>query len=438
MAAALDSPALFRERMSNLGITPEQQENFEQRGWNTFGEFAFSTAYQPGGGDENVFVRDVLVPILGADSADHRQVPAVRRLFFESFTMVAADMKARVERTDEDQPRKLPALEVEVRRRRLQQRLGGGIDFVGELEPSYQLVNSCNQMYEDNVLKYISWEFCTKRYDELHGVKRDKTWVADANGLIKVKDGEQRLLANTGTDLLMRYALQRRGVALDMANLLSYEVHEELIARLIREYMTPVPAFYRPLPIEQLQRADAELWRLALEATRDGIRGLPGNALPLDQAFHVGMADSRFSLVLMPMPAGGSRNFGGDATSTAAHQADSGSLNNKKRKGKHQRQAAKIKELTRDKTEQSRSEEKTPKRQRVEAPYQASKSTEPEPRMPLQLRGKSSKDPHGRYICFSYNIDGCSKAKDGEKCPKGFHVCCEPGCGKAHPISKHQ
>ena len=32
-------------------------------------------------------------------------------------------------------------------------------------------------------------------------------------------------------------------------------------------------------------------------------------------------------------------------------------------------------------------------------------------------------------ICFSFNLNGCTAAANGQKCPKGWHVCCHPKCG---------
>jgi hypothetical protein len=70
----------------------------------------------------------------------------------------------------------------------------------------------------------------------------------------------------------------------------------------------------------------------------------------------------------------------------------------------------------------------TKKRNRgVRAPLPGSKKSGKGPRMPLELVGMSSSTPQGSPICFNFNLDGC---KPGERCPKGFHVCCRPGCGK--------
>ena len=41
-------------------------------------------------------------------------------------------------------------------------------------------------------------------------------------------------------------------------------------------------------------------------------------------------------------------------------------------------------------------------------------------------------------ICCDYNLGGCAKARPGEACPKGKHVCCKKDCFKAHSQKKHK
>ena len=44
--------------------------------------------------------------------------------------------------------------------------------------------------------------------------------------------------------------------------------------------------------------------------------------------------------------------------------------------------------------------------------------------MPRALIGMESRTWNGDPICFNHNLPGgCDKAKWGERCPKGLHVC---------------
>ena len=43
----------------------------------------------------------------------------------------------------------------------------------------------------------------------------------------------------------------------------------------------------------------------------------------------------------------------------------------------------------------------------------------------------------GEPICFNFNLEGCALAKNGEKCKRGWHVCCKQGCFKDHCQKNH-
>ena len=59
--------------------------------------------------------------------------------------------------------------------------------------------------------------------------------------------------------------------------------------------------------------------------------------------------------------------------------------------------------------------------------------------LPQSLIGKSSRTSAGEPICFNYNLEhGCTGAKPGERCSKGWHVCMECGCGKPHTLKMHR
>ncbi len=134
----------------------------------TFGKFAFAANYTPGQADETPLLR-LMARICGADPAPADRVPLVRRLFFESYTLAAADLRSRLEKREDDQLRKLAQAERAARYTAQTNRLTG-LDLVGEVERSHALVDLVFQLVEENQLKYIRWEQCTKRDQELMGL----------------------------------------------------------------------------------------------------------------------------------------------------------------------------------------------------------------------------------------------------------------------------
>ena len=97
---ALESKAFFNEREVLFGLSDDQVTTLTAR-CNTFGSFAFSSSHTPGAGNDEAFITNVVKKLFG-DSPEDELVAAVRRLYFEAYTMVAADMRARLERADDD------------------------------------------------------------------------------------------------------------------------------------------------------------------------------------------------------------------------------------------------------------------------------------------------------------------------------------------------
>ena len=110
--ANLDSEAAFEARAMDLGLNAGHMLVAKAKKWNTFGSSAFSCNYQPGSQDDTplLAVASTLAGV-GAAPPPEDIVTSVRRIFFESYTFAAASLRAQVERTDDDPPRKLATAE---------------------------------------------------------------------------------------------------------------------------------------------------------------------------------------------------------------------------------------------------------------------------------------------------------------------------------------
>ena len=116
--------------------------------------------------------------------------------------------------------RKLGAPELKARRESVLNKLKG-LTITPELDVSDSLSQECVSISEKNRLRYIPWELCTARSLEVVGVKTDQTWVKDANGFLKSVDiGGDPDRADCSSELLLDYALRRRGLALAMGDLM--------------------------------------------------------------------------------------------------------------------------------------------------------------------------------------------------------------------------
>ena len=105
----MDSEAAFKERAAAIGVPTAGLAKMQTKGVATFGAFAFLSSFQPGGVDETPFVR-ALASTLDVREADiaTAELVAYRRLYYESHTLALGDLRSRVERKEDDTPRRLP------------------------------------------------------------------------------------------------------------------------------------------------------------------------------------------------------------------------------------------------------------------------------------------------------------------------------------------
>ena len=127
-----------------------------------------------------------------------------------------------------------------------------GIDINGPLEPAHGLYDLCASMIEKNEISYISPTRCLSRQQELAGAKPDKELQLDATKTTLIlKEQQPKLEISVASDLALYQAMQRRSLALDLTNLVSYEVMRSWMDRLFALYsQTPAPGFVltgRPL-----------------------------------------------------------------------------------------------------------------------------------------------------------------------------------------------
>ena len=75
------------------------------------------------------------------------------------------------------------------------------------------------------------------------GVKRDETWVKDpVSGIFRARAADIEVgTVRCETDLQIDLALRRRGLAMDMGDLMSWEVHETLRADLMSALVRQQP-----------------------------------------------------------------------------------------------------------------------------------------------------------------------------------------------------
>ena len=417
---AVDSEAYFIGRVQQLGLE-EHLAKFttDNRKWNTLGRFAFASWWQPNSPNPEIFIKEVIVPILGDEN--HTDRDQLRRLYFEAYAAVSGDIARRTEGRDEDEaPRNVPMPERQARWEKITGRLKG-FDFQNDrkLKPNHWLQDIVSKIYDSNTISHIAWADCSAREQESSGQKRIPMWLPDKNNTMVLKDVvSDPARADTSSDLLLRYVFYRRGLSMEMYDLMSFENHELLAGLLIAEMMRDPPPGFAKVSLDQILRADKEAFLLMGIMCPHGIRRDGKFTRPLDDIMLKLLEKSSFRMHLHPLPLGAPP-----------------------RAGKRERDDDEVSELRREIGRLKKQIDSQPgsSSQGQDAGKGGAKNRKKRGNMPADLQGMMGRTVDDQPICYDYNRKcGCDAAVAGERCRRGFHVCCFPNCGKNHSLSEHE
>lgn len=402
MAAGIESEAVFRARALQLDVPGNIMDLIVGAGVKSMGAFAWSSSFQPGQTDESPFVTMIEGVLTRAPTLG--ELTALRRLYYESHTVSLSEMRSRVERTDDSRPARLQPAERAARHNDQQQRING-FNLSGPYECSHSFIDKIFQMLDDNVLRYISLDEITTREQELMGTKKDAdvTRMIEENkdGLLRAVRSAKEPEAELDSDLRIKEAFIRRGLAFDQAGLLTFAVHQTWVEDIFHRLAEPAPEHYKQLTMKQAISADKRLFIKMAEDTRSGIVPALGQPRPLDDAMKKWSVRHEVVFLLSPLPGGSNQNKG-KGKQVFQTWSDDGPYAAPKSKGKGKGKGKKGKVKGKSK----------------------GKGFDLPP-------GCVSSTPDGRRICFSYNRPGGCQA--GANCNRGAHICGKPGCFGNHP-----
>ena len=320
------------------------------------------------------------------------QTSMLRRLHFESTTLMIASVKQRVDGETAEKPdavKRIPVAEKRYRMEQQQTRLAG-IAITGEMEPSHQLLDLTNNILETGSILWVAPSRCTKRSEEVQLAIRERPpTVQIENQQLKVSQMNEEFKADCGSEIKLQWCLQRRGIAMDQCQLLSWAVHEAWVQQLFRTLSQQPPSNYQQIKMDQLVRADRELWTLLAQEHKGSLKTNAAGQIPLDDLFRRFSQDARITLFLLPAPAGTKIIEKEAAPKKAAAPA----------------------------TTQAAAKSASTKRRKTRAEKQC----------PEELKKYNLRCEHGP-VCWAYNMkSGCKNSTTGKgsptRCAKGFHVC---------------
>ena len=412
MSGHLDSESVFMARLSALGIPHDQIRTLVAAKVNNMAKLAFLSSVQPGVADDSPFFI-ALAKALALSSPDDLSAgeqSAYRRAWFEASTVAIAEVRNKADKTSEDGPKKMPMAERSARHDDQQSRLTG-IKIEGVLEPSHALLDKAWSMREEDQLKLITAEECTSRAQEVLGVKKDTFFRADTSGNLKQFEKEEDQKADMSTEYRVRLALTRRALAFDNVGLSSFDSMEDYHGFLYSLIMKEALDSHYPITVDQVLKADRQLFIRLVELTRNGILPKPNGRLPIDIALPTARLDPVFNAILQPLP----RPASSSASAYAAHKAfneghaaagpyQSGGKGRGKAKGKGKGKKG------------------------MGKGGRKGHGSGGGPGVPEELKGLRTLTNSGYNYCWACNLkEGCQQAKMGYHCPKGFHGCMKCG-----------
>ena len=396
MASLLDSEAQFRQRAKECRLSDAVLNDLTRLGLTSFGLLAYSFG-QPGQNiaDDafNAWLRqDVNQGISIADGA------ALKRLLFESHTLVMASLKEQAVAPDAAATKKVPPTERDSKMQHVKNSLAGLL-IEGPLDPGHSLLDACAQMHFTNEIKYLAPERCVSRMHEItHQKSPAKQVEIDSDRLI-VREKNEVPDEAAHSALQVKEAMERRGIGLVFADMFTYTTYSKYLTALFAHmHRDPHPGYART-SVSQIVSADKAVWAKLLE---DGVRPRrdPAGVLPLDLHLMKALESYAVSFTLLPLP---------------QQKKDCACIPIAEAKGH---------------SENIVFQQITARQRQIEGFQQRTKGA-----IPDYPTGGVGKTPDGSNICFKYNIEGCDDAADGASCKRGKHCCAK--CFSNHSMKDH-
>ena len=292
MASLIDSSSQFDQRAQEIGLSRAAIGRLHRAGIITLGVLAYSHG-QPGQAISdysfNAWVRDNIDNAMSlGDQA------MIKRLLFEAHMLVLASLKEQVTTPDAAAHRKVPASERESKMANTKTTLVG-LNLEGANEPGHTLLDACAQMFHLNEIRYVPPEKCVSRLHEVtHAKQPSKQTELEADKLV-IKEKQEVPAETASSALQVKEALDRRGIGLVFADLISHTSYTKYLSSLFSHLHREPPPGYSRCSVSQLVAADKAVWAKLLE---DGIRPkrAADGTLPLDAALSRALSHIRCRL----------------------------------------------------------------------------------------------------------------------------------------------
>ncbi|CAE7643141.1 unnamed protein product [Symbiodinium sp. CCMP2592] len=299
MSSLIDSGAHFKRRADEVGLSSAGWTILQALGITSVGKAAY-TITSPGEPVTEPIFRDwVADNAAGMTLGDQS---CLKRLVFESQTLVVAELRDQVSGSQSSAPRRVPEAERDRRLNDLRAALPG-ITLEGVNMPSNALLDSCCQQERDNLLKYIPPEKATSRTHELTNPRPTHQALQVEASKIVLKSDADAVEYQPVNALQTMEALRRRGLAMVFAQMISYDAYDRYVNRLFNHLSRDPPPGLNRVNVTQLVNADKQVFALLAEWGIKPRRDTAGE-YPLDREMHRALESYEVSIALMHQAGG--------------------------------------------------------------------------------------------------------------------------------------
>ena len=156
-------------------------------------------------------------------------------------------------------------------------------------------------MLSDQSIRHVPLNRCSCREQEVCNVKRDEHLLRLDNSALRLATKPQPLKVDLSSELRVAQALSRRGLAMEMAGLGTFEVHQAYSRALLEHLHRQPPPKFDPPGIDAVLRADREMWvRISEEVGSDFVG--PGKSGAVDDAIKKWQHSMQVAYFLVPVP----------------------------------------------------------------------------------------------------------------------------------------
>ncbi|CAJ1365896.1 unnamed protein product, partial [Effrenium voratum] len=266
MASLIDSEAHFSKRAGEVRLGDAALRTLRRLGLNSMGSLAYAHG-QPGQPlDEASFTNWVQSTVDANVSLG--DMSAIKRLLFESQTLVLAALREQVVNPDSAALKKVPEAERDRRMKHLRDTLTGVL-IEGPMEPGHALLDLCAQQRESGQLRYIPPERCISRVHEVTTASNPKKQLEFESDKLSIKEQVVVPDMQVHDSLKLLEAFRRRGLAYAFAEAVSFLDYERYVNSLFSHCHREPPPGYSRCALPQLVQADKLVFTKLIE---DGVK----------------------------------------------------------------------------------------------------------------------------------------------------------------------